>query len=359
MSLARKRVNGKIRRAIRWQHRAWVLERAAVGQRPGSCEGDNVIMKRLIITALTIGLMVTAMAAQTKGPGFTVTKIGDGIYAALGDDGGPAGSNAGFIVGSSGVLVVDTFTDVAPAKDLLAEIRKITSLPIRYVVNTHYHLDHVGGNAVFADAGAAIIAHRNVAAWERTENLKFFGADPRPDKRALVESLTLPDVTYTDAIDIRLGDRLIKVRYMPGHTGGDSVVILQGAKDKTTDIVFGGDLVWQKHLPNLIDASTAPWIETLDRLLIDHPAATFVSGHGGVASVADVRDFRNYLDALRKSVAKVQADGKSGDELIAAVTADLKEAYGTWGFYKYFIKPDITFTAAELKGTKRVPVPEK
>lgn len=318
-------------------------------------------MRKFLLIVLMGGLMATALstAAQTKGPGFTVTRIGDGVYAAIGDDGGPAGSNAGFIVGTGGVVVVDTFTGIAPAKDLLAEIRKVTNLPIRYVINTHYHLDHVGGNAVFADAGATLVAHRNVFGWERTENLKFFGANPKPDKRALVEALVLPDVTYTDAMDIRLGDRLIKVRYMPGHTGGDSVVILTGAKDKTADIVFGGDIVWQKHLPNLIDASTGPWIETLDKLLADHPAATFVSGHGGVASGSDVKDFRDYLAALRKSVAKAQADGKSGDELVATVTAELKDAYGKWGFFEYFIKPDITFTAAELKGVKRVPVPAK
>src|SRR6478672_13955781 len=75
---------------------------------------------------------------------FTVKKVGDGIYAAIGADGGKAGSNAGFIIGSNGVVVVDTFEDVAPAKDLLAEIRKITNLPIRFVVNTHYQMDHTG-----------------------------------------------------------------------------------------------------------------------------------------------------------------------------------------------------------------------
>lgn len=313
-------------------------------------------MRNFLLIVLIIASAALSTAAQTKVPGFTVTKIGDGVYAALGDDGGPAGSNAGFIVGSNGVTVVDTFTAVAPAKDLLAEIRKITNLPIRYVINTHYHLDHVGGNAVFAEVGATIVAQQNVLGWERTENLKFFGANPTPEKRALVEALVLPCKTYTDKLDLDLGGRTIKVRYMLGHTGGDSVVLV---KDKKTDVVFGGDLVWQKHLPNLIDASTGPWIETLDKLLAGHPAATFVSGHGGVASVADVKDFRGYLATLRKSVAKAQADGKSGDELVAAVTAELTPTFGAWGFFKNFIKPDITFTAAELKGTKRIPVPAK
>src|SRR5579871_2687003 len=117
---------------------------------------------------------------------FTVKKVGDGIYAAIGTDGGKAGSNAGFIIGNNGVVVVDTFEDQAPARDLLAEIRKITNLPIRFVVNTHYHLDHTGGNAVFAQAGATILAHRNLRGWLHTENLKFFGANPKPEQKAMV-----------------------------------------------------------------------------------------------------------------------------------------------------------------------------
>jgi cyclase len=283
-----------------------------------------------------------SISAQTKGPSFSVTKIGEGVYAALGVDGGAAGSNAGFIIGKDGVAVIDTFTSVTPAKELLAEIRKITNLPIKYVVNTHYHLDHVGGNAVFADAGATIVAQQNVAAWERSE------------RRALVENLVLPNKTYTDKIDLDLGDRTIKVRYMLGHTGGDSVVFVKG---KNTDVVFGGDIIWQKHLPNLIDASTGPWIATLNKLLADHPTATFVSGHGGIATAADVKDFRDYLVALRTDIAKQQAAGKTGDDLVTAVTADLKPNYGTWGFFDHFIKPDITFTAAELMGTKTIPIP--
>ncbi|MEW6729928.1 MAG: MBL fold metallo-hydrolase [Acidobacteriota bacterium] len=334
-------------------------------------------MQKILVTVLINVLMFTIALANnrsvdsnlsdieynakvdTNNTGFTITKIGDGIYAAIGGDDDPAESNAGFIIGNNGVVVVDTFEDVAPAKDLLTEIRKITNLPIRYVINTHYHLDHTGGNAVFAEAGATILAQRNVRGWERTENLKFFGADPKPEKRAYVEAFVLPDLVYTDAIDIYLGNRLIQVRYMLGHTGGDSVVIVPGGKNYNTDIVFGGDLIWQKHLPNLIDASTALWTQTLDKLLTDHATATFVPGHGDLASADDVRDFRDYLVTLRAKVAKAQSDGKSGDQLVEAILAELKNTYGKWGFFDYFIKRNITQTAAEFKGEKRIPVPAK
>ena len=296
-------------------------------------------------------LFLSSVAIAADAPDFTVKKLAEGVYAAISPDGSKAGSNAGFIVGSNGVVVVDTFVSTAAARDLLAEIRKVTNLPIRFVINTHYHLDHTGGNAVFAEAGAAIVAQRNLRGWLRTENLKFFGPNPKPEDKARVEALLLPDEVYSDALDIYLGSRLIQVRYMLGHTGGDSVVMVPDA-----NVVFGGDLIWQKHLPNLIDATTNDWVKTLEKLLADHPSATFVSGHGDVATPDDVRDFRDYLVTLRDDIAKAQAGGKSGQELVEAVSGQLKDKYGQWGFAR-FMPRNIEQTAAELSGTKKVPVP--
>jgi len=305
---------------------------------------------RIRTTALLLSILLFSSLAFAADADFTIKKLGDGVYAALGVDGGKAGSNAGFVVGSNGVLVVDTFTNPAAARDLLAEIRKITSLPIRFVVNTHYHLDHTGGNAVFAEAGATIVAQRNLRGWLRTENMKFFGATPKPEDKARVESLALPDMVYSDAVDIYLGSRLVQVRYMLGHTGGDSVIVVPDA-----NVVFGGDLIWQKHLPNLIDATTSDWVKTLEKLLADHPSATFVSGHGDVATPQDVRDFHDYLVALREAVAKAQAAGKSGQDLVDSVSAQLKDKYGELKF-PGFLPRNIAQTAAELKGEKKVPV---
>src|SRR5215470_2997833 len=141
----------------------------------GEFRRDNITRMRIKMVILACALLVfSSFAFCADAPDFTVKKIGEGVYAAIGADGGKAGSNAGFIVGSNGVVVVDTFEGVAPARDLLAEIRKVTKLPIRFVVNTHYHLDHTGGNAVFAQEGATILAHKNLRGWLRTENLKFF-----------------------------------------------------------------------------------------------------------------------------------------------------------------------------------------
>src|SRR5690348_18492548 len=115
-------------------------------------------MRQMLSAVLAaVVLCALALAADAPVPDFKLVKLGDGVWAAIGSDGGKAGANAGFVIGEDGVAVVDTFEDPGAAKQLLAEIRKITPLPIRFVVNTHYHLDHVNGNDVFAAAGATEI----------------------------------------------------------------------------------------------------------------------------------------------------------------------------------------------------------
>src|SRR5689334_25316205 len=125
-------------------------------------------MKLRSAVAMFVLTISASAAAQTAN--FTLKEVGKGVYAAIAVPDGKAGSNAGFVIGSNGVLVVDTFVDPVAAQELLSEIRKLTNLPVRYVFNTHYHLDHTGGNRVFAEAGATIVAHKNVRAWVRTEN---------------------------------------------------------------------------------------------------------------------------------------------------------------------------------------------
>jgi cyclase len=283
---------------------------------------------------------------------FTLQKIGDGVWAAVVNDEGKAGGNAGFVVGDDGVLVIDTFQDPAPAADLLAEIRKITSQPVRFVVNTHYHLDHVNGNDVFAAAGAVIIAHRNVRAWARTENMKMIDPPMTPEKKARVESIPLPSIVHNGRLDLYLGSRKVEVRYYPGHTGGDSVVSVPDAH-----VVFCGDMLWKDHVPNLIDASTQAWIKSLDAMPADYGVSTWVPGHGGVAKDQDVRVFRNYLADLREEVRREQAKGKHGDALVEALMPSRKTRYGNWGFFNDYAKTNIEETAQELSGKKKLPVP--
>jgi glyoxylase-like metal-dependent hydrolase (beta-lactamase superfamily II) len=290
-------------------------------------------------------------AAETK-TYFTLHEVGPGVFAAIGVPGSGAGSNAGFVIGDGGVAVVDTFQASAAAEQLLAAIRERTELPIRFVVDTHYHLDHVAGNGVFRDAGATIVAQRNVRAWERTENLKWWAPNVPPDKRAWVESFVLPTLVFDDGIDLYLGNRRLEVRALPGHTGSDSVVVVPDA-----NVVFTGDLFWNATLPNTTDADTAAWVKTDEKLTAEHPTATFVPGHGEVGKASDVTAFRGYLEALRGDVASARGKGLSGEALVAEVRGRLAPRFSAWGFYDHFITPNITQMEAELAGTKRRPVP--
>jgi len=297
--------------------------------------------------------------AQSKSHGkgslpFSLKPLGHNVYAAIDDAKGNAGANAGFVIGDDGVLVIDTFENEAAAKQLLAEIRKLTTLPIKFVVNTHYHLDHVAGNAVFEQAGAVVMAQRNVFHWIHTENLKFFGKNIKPEQKAMVEGLAVPKVLYDSDLDVLLGSREILVHVFPGHTGGDSVVMIPDAK-----VVFCGDLFWRKTLPNLIDASTEQWMETLDSLQTPVPSAAvvYVPGHGDPGDFHDVEDFRSYLADVRELVSKQLKEGKTGDGVVDAVLPAVKEKYGQWSFLEYFAKSNIKDVEAELRGTKKIPVP--
>jgi len=297
--------------------------------------------------ATTLLLLVSASGAVQD---FRLQKIGNGVWTAIVNDEGLAGGNAGFVIGDDGVAVIDTFQDPRPAKAMLAEIRKLTPLPIRFVINTHYHLDHVNGNDVFAAAGATIVAHKNVRAWMRSENIKMLDPPVTPQKKARVQSLTLPNVVHDSQIDLYLGSRRINVRYYPGHTGGDSVVWIADAQ-----VLFCGDMLWKEHVPNLIDASTGAWIGSLDAMRKDYKPSTWVPGHGGVANAEDAGTFRKYLEDLRAVVRTQQAAGKFGDALVQALLPGLKSKYGKWGFFSDYARAGIEQTSQELLGTKRLP----
>jgi glyoxylase-like metal-dependent hydrolase (beta-lactamase superfamily II) len=129
---------------------------------------------------------------------------------------------------------------------------------------------------VFANAGAIVVGQRNVRGWIHTENLKFLGPNPKPEQKAFIDALRPPVVVYEQALDLYIGSREVRIRSFPGHTGGDSVVLIPDAR-----VAFGGDLFWRNTAPNMIDASTTPWIATLESL---SKSATSLSGHTAESS---------------------------------------------------------------------------
>ena len=317
---------------------------------------------RSTLRALCAGVMsyallsvpVVAEAQLPATPAFTSKQVGAGVWAAFDNPAAKSASssaNGGFVIGDDGVAVIDTFNNAEAARQLLAEIRRRTSLPVKFVVNTHHHPDHVAGNGVFADTSATILAHRNVRAWIRTENLRFVDDRTPPDIKTWLQGLTPPSAVYTDRVDLYLGKRQLQVRFFPGHTGGDSVVFVPDAR-----VTFAGDLLWRHILPTTIDGTTADWIATLDTLARTRPRDTFIPGHGGVAKAQDVVALRDFFTRLRTLVGDAQRQGKSGAALIAAVLPPLKKTYRQWEGFEFF-EASISEMAAELAGQKRVPQP--
>lgn len=313
-------------------------------------------MRKTILLSLLFAIFACPSHAQETSAAesslFTLRPLGNNVYAAINKPKSSAGSNAGFVIGEDGVAVIDTFQDAKAAEQLLAEIRKLTKLPVKFVVNTHYHLDHVTGNGVFAQAGAVIVAQKNVRAWIHTENLKFFGVNIKPEQKSWIAGLVAPNVVYESSVDLYLGSRRILVRFFPGHTGGDSVVIIPGAQ-----VVFCGDLFWRKTLPNLIDGTTDKWAETDAKITAEWPKAAFVSGHGDVGDAAEVTEFRGYLTDLRGMVAQSIKNGLSGDALVNEVLPQLQQKYGSWDFFDHFSKRNIADVEKELRGDKKIPQP--
>ncbi len=315
----------------------------------------GAVMKQACASLLALGLIYAGAApaaAQTPAAApFKLKEIGPGVYAAI------SGSNAGFIIGDDGVLVVDSFFEPDTAKAMLAEIRKITPKPIRYVVNTHYHGDHVGGDQVFKDAGAIIITHRNVRAWMRPENVRMFGDVPDPALKAQITQqmaqLPLPDLTTESPITVWLGARRVDIRPVEGHTGGDLVVSVPDAK-----VLFCGDLLW--HMPpNTVDGNTNKWIAAARSFeqLPDAASMTFVPGHGDLETVKDVAIFRGYLTDLASLTAEARKRGLKGDALVADVVPKLQASHPDYPHPLRVLSSEVRYMEQELDGTKRVPQP--
>src|SRR5438046_3996286 len=131
-----------------------------------------------LATAVFYPATINSVAAPKAEDDFDLVKVADGVYAAIAKPGGLASGNAGFIIGDEGVLVFDTFFTPAAVTELIETIESQTKLPIRYAVNSHYHLDHTGGNQVLVERGIPIIAHDNVLIWQTTKNKRFL---PTPE----------------------------------------------------------------------------------------------------------------------------------------------------------------------------------
>src|SRR6266850_22923 len=136
----------------------------------------------LLIATVVLVAIISApyptgtLAAPKVEDDFQLVKVADGVYAAIAKPGGLASGNAGFVIGDESVLVFDTFFTPAALEELIVEIQTLTKLPIKFAVNSHYHLDHTGGNQVLVARSVPIFAHDNVSQWQTTKNKRFLPA---------------------------------------------------------------------------------------------------------------------------------------------------------------------------------------
>lgn len=306
-----------------------------------------------------------AADARTPPAKFDVLKLSEGVYAAVRRD--PPGfaveSNSVFIVGDDGVIVVDAQSNLAATRETLAALRKITDKPVRYVVNTHWHDDHVVGNQVYAEAfpGVQFVAHAATRAYlptkgaearrkwhegglagfveqlrDRLKSGKNSKGEPLTDEQreslasdiALGEGYltvpadfrpVLPTITLEEKLTLYQGERAVEILYLGrGHTSGDVVVNLPRER-----IVVAGDLlVWPVPFVGSDQSHVADWGATLEKLLALNPSV-IVPGHGPVMrDDSYARQVARLMDSIKEQTAGAVARGETLEQVRKSVNLE-------------------------------------
>jgi len=274
-------------------------------------------------------LMVLSAVAVLAAPGtaaadpLPLQRVADNVWFVQGEAalGSPANrnfiSNAGFVVTPAGVVVVDALGSPALAEQLVAAIRGVTPQPIRYLIVTHYHADHVYGLQVFQALGATIIAHGSGRSYLQSDTARLRLAATRDELAPWVNAQTrLVDADrWLDAdTTLSLGGETFHIHHVgPAHTPEDLVVHAERA-----GVMFAGDLVFRGRIPFVGQADSQQWIASLGRL-IDFKPHTIVPGHGPVSRQPqdDLQLTRDYLLHLRQSMAEAAANLEPFDEAYA------------------------------------------
>jgi cyclase len=270
------------------------------------------------LRAAVLAVIACSVLAAAKP---TVQQVGPGLYAYISDN--DASANSTFLIGRTGVLVVDTGLNAAEGTKLLGAIRQVSHLPVKFIINTHYHPDHQGGNAIVGRDAVVITTDftrdRTLALMQRPE-MKSFQFRPA-------------DVTFQNQVTIYLDPYHVKV-YFPGkaHTSGDALVYFPQQR-----VLATGDLFLDRSCPAMDSGSAANWIQALDHAL-ELPLDHVVPGHFELGSKADLQRFRNYLSDLFQQVRTMRQQGDSLEQ----VRQDIKmEKYAD---FRQFPKYEATFS---------------
>lgn len=293
--------------------------------------------KRLI--ELTLCFFSAAALAQAPVEEVTVEKINDHLYMLVG-----LGGNVGVSVGDDGTFIIDDQMQPIIPK-LEAAIAGLADEPVKLVLNTHWHFDHTGGNEIFGESGAVIVAHDNVRERMSTEQVSsFFGSvrPPSPDA-------ALPVVTFTEDVTLHLNGDTVRVFHVPNaHTDGDAIVHFV-----ESNVWHLGDTYFSAMYPFFdLDSggSINGMIASASRVLeLMNDEAKIIPGHGPITGRDTLRDYRDMMIAVRDRVQDLIDEGADTEAVIAAEpTADFDERWNNGGD---FMPPGrwLTLVTASLK----------
>ena len=250
--------------------------------------------------------------AQTVRPApdsvrITTTDLGNRTYMLAGE-----GGNVVLALGADGAIMVDTMF-VEHNDKIRAAVRSLTPLPIRYLVVTHFHRDHTGGNEYFAKDGTVIVAHENTRKHMVSGSMNALTGNVVPP----ATGLALPNMTYSEEMILRVPGREAELHYLHAHTDADTYVYFRDA-----NVLATGDIVTFARYPNIdvmFGGSVDRMVVGLDeQIALANDTTKIVPGHGPLGTKADMIAYRQMLVTTRDRVQKLIAEGKSEDEAVAA-----------------------------------------